>query len=173
MPPPETPGHSQASLDQWLVGSLLLSPGSWCAQVFVCALQESVSPVPWKFCNQGLQSQIPWGFSVPLLDPQVGKSVTGPRSFATVRELLLHNCSPVCGLSGRRLYGGAKKSSSKSAYATCCTSQVCSSQSPCPCGRPLLTCAATGDTQILKGRSGSVSCGVSGPWYSQGFVCAL
>ena len=30
-------------------GSLLLSPGSWCAQVSVCALQESVSPVPWKF----------------------------------------------------------------------------------------------------------------------------
>ena len=27
---PGTPGHSQASLDQFLVGSLLLSPGSWC-----------------------------------------------------------------------------------------------------------------------------------------------
>ena len=31
------------------MGSLLLSPGSWCAQGFVCALQESVSPVLWKF----------------------------------------------------------------------------------------------------------------------------
>ena len=30
---------------QSLVGSLLLSPGSWCSQRFVCALQESVSPV--------------------------------------------------------------------------------------------------------------------------------
>ena len=30
-------------------GSLLLSPGSWCAQGFVCALQESVSPVLCKF----------------------------------------------------------------------------------------------------------------------------
>ena len=30
-----------------LLGSLLLSPGSWCIQGFVCALQESVSPV---FC---------------------------------------------------------------------------------------------------------------------------
>ena len=30
-PLPETPGHSQASLGQSLVGSLLLSPGSWCA----------------------------------------------------------------------------------------------------------------------------------------------
>ena len=45
----ETPGHSQASLGQSLVGSLLLSPGSCCAQGFVCALQESVSPVLCKF----------------------------------------------------------------------------------------------------------------------------
>ena len=35
-----------------LLGSLLLSPGSWCIQGFVCALQESVSPVLCKFCNQ-------------------------------------------------------------------------------------------------------------------------
>ena len=32
MPLLQTPGHSQASLGQSLVGSLLLSPGSWCAQ---------------------------------------------------------------------------------------------------------------------------------------------
>ena len=31
------------------MGSLLLSPGSWCAQGSVCALQESVSPVLCKF----------------------------------------------------------------------------------------------------------------------------
>ena len=41
-PPPETPGHSWASLGQSLVGSLLLSPGSWCIQGSVCALQESI-----------------------------------------------------------------------------------------------------------------------------------
>ena len=29
-----------------------VSPGSWCTQGFVCALQESVSPVLWMFCNQ-------------------------------------------------------------------------------------------------------------------------
>ena len=45
----ETPGHSQASLGQSLVGSLLLSPGPWFTQGFVCALQESVSPVLCKF----------------------------------------------------------------------------------------------------------------------------
>ena len=44
--PPEIPGHSQESLGQSLVGSLLLSPGSWCAQAFVCALQDCVSQSP-------------------------------------------------------------------------------------------------------------------------------
>ena len=34
----ETPGPSQASLAQSLVGSLFLSPHSCCAQGFVCAL---------------------------------------------------------------------------------------------------------------------------------------
>ena len=52
MPLPETPGHSQASLAQSLVGSLLLSPGFRGIQNFVCALQESVSPVLCKFCNE-------------------------------------------------------------------------------------------------------------------------
>ena len=58
MPPPETPGHSQASLAQSLLRTLLLASGSWCAQGllvhtgFVCALQESVSPVLWKFYKQ-------------------------------------------------------------------------------------------------------------------------
>ena len=46
---PETPGHLWASLGQYLVRSLPLSPGSWCTQDFVCALQESVSPVLCKF----------------------------------------------------------------------------------------------------------------------------
>ena len=48
-PLPETPGHSQASLGGSPVGSLLLSPGSWCVQGFVCVRQESVSPVLWRF----------------------------------------------------------------------------------------------------------------------------
>ena len=48
----ETLGPSQASLAQSVVGTLLLSPSSWCAQGFVCALQESVSLGLWKFCNQ-------------------------------------------------------------------------------------------------------------------------
>ena len=49
MPPPETPGHWWASLGQSFVWWLLLSPGSWCTQGLVCALQESVSPDLYKF----------------------------------------------------------------------------------------------------------------------------
>ena len=45
-PPPETPGHSWASLGKSLVGSLLLSPGSWGTQGFVCAL-KGLFPHSW------------------------------------------------------------------------------------------------------------------------------
>ena len=52
-PPPTHPtardSRAHTSLGHSLVGSLLLSPGSWCAQGLVCALQESVSPVLCKF----------------------------------------------------------------------------------------------------------------------------
>ena len=39
----------KASLGHSPVGSLLLSPGPWCTQGFICALQGSVSPVLCKF----------------------------------------------------------------------------------------------------------------------------
>ena len=51
MPPPETPGHSRASLGHSLVASLLLSPGSRCAKGSVCALPESASLVLCKFLH--------------------------------------------------------------------------------------------------------------------------
>ena len=98
-PPPETPGHSRVSLGQSLVGSLLLSLGSWHPQAFVCALQESVSPV---LCSSG--------------GSMVGLMVT----------------------------------SSKRAYATHWVTQVCCTQSPCPCGRPLLAHTSAGDAQHSK-----------------------
>ena len=45
MPPLETPGHSCTSLGQSLVGSLLLSPGSWCTQFCFCPLRVCF-PIP-------------------------------------------------------------------------------------------------------------------------------
>ena len=88
-PPLVTPGHSQASLGHSLLGSLLLSPGSWCTQELFCALLESVSPFLCQSCDQ-----IPLASKsnslrvlVPLPDPQVGKSVVGSRIFLTVSKL--------------------------------------------------------------------------------------
>ena len=67
--------------------------------------------------------------------------------------------------------------SSERIYATCPASQDCCCQYPCPCDWPLLTHASTGDPQMLTGRSGLVSCGITahspGSWCTQGFVCAL
>ena len=92
-PPPETLGHSRARLGQSLLGSLLLSPGSWYARSSVCALQESVNSVLskyWRLCG---------------------------------------------GVNGELLQEGL------------CHTQVCYTQSPCPCDRPLLTSTFAGDTQ--------------------------
>ena len=43
-----------------------------------------------------------------------------------------------------------------------CHTQGCCTQSPWPCGSPLLTRTSAGDSQTLKGRSGSVSVGSPG-----------
>ena len=105
----ETPGHSQASLGQSLVGSLLLPPGSWCAKGSACALPESISLCTfWQLYG---------------------------------------------GINGDLLQEGL------------CHTQVCCSQSPCPCSSPLLTCTSTGDTQTQFCLS---VCGVSGSWCMQG-----
>ena len=53
--------------------------------------------------------------------------------------------------------------SSKRTYTISRASQVCCSQSPCPRAKPLLIRGTTGDTQMLKGRSGSVSAENLGP----------
>ena len=105
---PETPGHSQLILGHPLVGSLLLSPGSWYAQVFFCALQKSVPPVLCNFYNQiPLASKVKFpGGSQPSARSFIGKSVVGPRTFLTVRKFIWYNCFAVCGSSAQWLYGG-------------------------------------------------------------------
>ena len=87
------------------MGSLLLSPRSWCTQGFVPALQESVSPVLCKFCwlygevngdllQEGLChtqvccTQRPYPFSSPLL--------THTSAGVTQTQL----CLSLCGVSG-------------------------------------------------------------------------
>ena len=84
------------------------APGSWCTQSFVCALQESVSPVLWKFCNQiPLAPKVKFSGNSQFLCwiPGWGKSVVGPRTFLTVREFHWYNCSAVCGSFAWWFYG--------------------------------------------------------------------
>ena len=70
---PETPGHSWASLGQSLVGSVLLSPGSWCPQGFV--------PFKSLFPQSGVSSA----------GSMVGLMAT---SFRTSHDALLHSVPP-------------------------------------------------------------------------------
>ena len=156
--PDSATGHSThaSTGDSWtLTGksgsvyseSLLLSLVSWCSQGSVCALQESVSPVLWKFSNQiPLATKVTFlGASQPFAGSSGWEICCGLITVITVWELLGYNCFPVCGLSTQWLWGGANDGLLQRISATWCASQVCWSQSSCPCGRPLLTHASTGD----------------------------
>ena len=61
-----------------------------------------------------------------------------------------------------QLYGGVNDDLLQEGL---CHTQVCCTQSPCPCGRPLLTCTSPGDAQTQFCLS---LCGVSGSWCTQG-----
>ena len=172
------PTHSSTG-DSWTLtgksGSVscgVTAPFSWAlvlTRVF-CALQESVSLVLCKFCNQiPLASKVKFpGGSQPLLpDLQVGKSVVGPRTFLAVQEFIWYNCSAVCGSSAQQLYGGVNGDLIQEGL---CHTQVCCTQSPYPCTRPLLTCTSTGDSNIQRLIWPGL-CGVS--WCAQDFVWAL
>ena len=90
--PAADPHLRQRLLDIYRQVWASLLQGHWCTQGFVCALQESISPVQCKF----------W-----------------------------------------RPYGGANGDLLQEGL---CHTQVCCTQSLCPCSRPLLTCTSTGDT---------------------------
>ena len=105
MPLPETPGHSWASLSQSFVGSLLLSPGSWCTQGFVCALQESVSSILCKFwwlyrgVNGDLLQRDLWHTQVYCTQspwPRSSSLLTCTSSGDTQTQF----CLSLCGVSG-------------------------------------------------------------------------
>ena len=117
------------------MGSLLLSPGSWCAQGFVCALQESVSPVLYKFCNQ-----------IPLASKV--KFPGGSQSLCQILRLgnllwvleLSKQCEDFFGLIVLQFVGhllggsmeGLLVTSSKRDYATGCVTQIAAPRVPAP-----------------------------------------
>ena len=114
IPPQKTPKHSQASLTRSLVGSLLLSLGSWCTQGFVCALQESPFPIVlWKFCNQiplTFKVKFPWDYQSFCQIPKLGSLMWGLEPLQQCKKLLWYDCSPVCGLPSQQLHVRAASS---------------------------------------------------------------
>ena len=108
-PLPETPGHSQAPLAQSLVGSLLLSPGSGVHKVLFLP-SKSLFPHSCGSSiikSHGLPKSNPLGVLSHFAGSLGWEICGGPRAPVTVRDLLCYNCSPVCGLFARWLYGGA------------------------------------------------------------------
>ena len=74
---------------------------SVCKILFVpskIGVSVSLSPLEGLKPNSaGPHGQIPWRSSIPLSDPQAGKSDRGFRTFIIVGELLWYYYSPVCG----------------------------------------------------------------------------
>ena len=107
---------------------------------------------------------------------------TPGHSWASLGRLLWGHCSFLLGLVARAqglvcalqesvspvlckfrwLYDGVNGDLLQEAY---CHTQVCRTQSPCPCRRPLLTGTFTGNTQTQFCLS---LCGLSGSWCAQG-----
>ena len=152
-PPPETLKHSQARMAQSLVGSLLLFPESWCAQVLLLPPGVLLSLVLWK-----LHNQIPLTFKVRSPgDSQSLCRIPRLRSLFWGLELSQHSENffdiivlHFMGHLPDSFIGGLTATSFKRTHATHRTSQDCCCQSPCPYERPLLTCASSGDTQHSK-----------------------
>ena len=97
----------------------------------------------------------------------------GPRSFATVWELLWYNCSPICGSSAWELCDGANANFLQEDL--CHMPHLPGLLQPDPLSLRQVTtdlCLCRKHS-TLKGKSGSVSYGVPGSWCAQGFVCAL
>ena len=134
--PPETPGHLQASLGQSLVGPLLLFLGPGVHRCS-CALQHSVFPVLWKFCNQtplAFIVKFPGGSQSLCQIHRLGNLLWALELLQQCKNFFGINCSPVCGLSAHWLYGKLElmANSSKRTDATCRASHICCSQSPIP-----------------------------------------
>ena len=96
----ETSGHSWAGLVQFLLRSLLLSPGSWSTQGFVCSLQESVFPVLCKFCSKMEQTKQNGAVTPQETDPDLPGNVQESPVEAWVSGGLLQvegtECSRAC-----------------------------------------------------------------------------
>ena len=136
------------------------------------ALPHSVPPAPQQATTDRCLHQrllvthrqiwvsLLWGHCCFLLGPGAHKLL-----FVPSKSLFPQSC-----VSSGGPMVGLMVTSPNRAYAKGCVTQICCTQSPFPCSRPLLTCTSTGDTQRQIWLS---LCGISGSWCVQGFVWAL
>ena len=105
----------------WVRLLWVTAPSSWlliCTRFCLC-LQDTVSSVPRKFCNQILLAsrvKFPGGSQSLCWIPRLGNLVWVLELCNSARTSLVH-CSPVCGLFARWLYGGAHMPPLRSAAA--------------------------------------------------------
>ena len=175
--PPETPGHSQASLSQSLVASLLLPPGILLVPgTHKVLFVPSKSLFPQSCGSSVIKSCCPSKSNfLGILSPFAGSPgrgiCCGPWNFATVKELLWYNCSTICGSSTCLLYGGANGNLLQEDW--CHTSHLPGLLQPLVPMAGHHSPVPPQEKLKLKGRFGSVSCGVPGSWCTQCFVWPL
>ena len=86
------------------------APFSWVlvGMRFYCILQESVSQVLWKFCNQiplAFKFKFPGGSQSFCPNPRLGNLLWALELLQQHEKLLCYDCSPVCGLSAWLICG--------------------------------------------------------------------
>ena len=116
--------------------------------------------LPWRLLDIHRQVWLSllWGHCSFLLGPGAQGSVCA----------LQESVSQSCVSSGGSMVGLMVTSSKRPHH-----SQVCCTQNPCPCSRPPLTHASTGDTQTQFCLSLYGACGASGSWCAQGLFKPL
>ena len=120
------------------------------------ALPHSV-PRPCSHCRPTPLPETPGHSLASLGQSPVGSLLLFPEAWCTQGFVCaLQESVSLVFCKFWQLYGGVNGNLLQEGL---CHTQVCCTQSPCLCGRPLLTHTSTGDTQTLKGRSGSVSVG--------------
>ena len=102
-------------------------------------------------------------WTLPGESGSVSRGVPAPFSWVLVHKVCL--CPPrvrfpVLGKFSW-LYGGVNGDLLPEGL---CHTQVCGTQSPCPCSRPLPKLASAGDCWTVTGMSGSVTCEVTAPF---------
>ena len=156
--------------DSWMLtgksGSVfcgVTAPFSWVLVRTRFCLPRVYFPVLWHFCNQ-----IPLAFKVKF--PGSSQFLCWiPRLGNLLWALeFLQQCGSFFGIIVLQFVGCLLRGSMVG--LTHHVSQLCCNQSPHPCSQPLLTRASVEDTQTLKVRSGSVSCGVPESWCTISWV---